>query len=62
MKTKSIKIGFNCSFKKPNYGNTIYSYRFEKEVEIEKHDDEEEVKKALWEEAVSEIENQIQLT
>lgn len=60
MKTKEIKVSYKVAIKK--YDTTIYSYGFEKTVEIEKNDNEILVKEKLWDEAVSEIEKQINLT
>lgn len=60
MKTKEIKVSYKVAIKK--YDTTIYSYGFEKTVELEKNEDEAKVKNILWDEAVSEIEKQINLT
>lgn len=60
MKTKDIKVSYKVAIKR--YDTTIFSYGFEKTVEIEKNDNEQEIKKQLWDEAVKEIEEQIKLT
>lgn len=59
MRTKEIEISYKCAFKK--YDN-IYSYGFSKRVEIDKKDNEEEVYQKIWEEAVKEVEKQIDET
>lgn len=60
MKTKEIKVSYKVAIKR--YDTTIFSYGFEKTVEIEKNDNEVEIKEKLWQEAVKEIEEQIKLT
>lgn len=60
MRTKEITVGYKVAIKK--YNDTIYSYNFVKTVELDKKEDEEKIKEQLWNEAVSEIENQIKLT
>lgn len=60
MRTKEITVGYKVAIKK--YNDTIYSYNFVKTVELDKKEDEDKIKASLWDEAVSEIENQIKLT
>lgn len=60
MRTKELKISYKVALKQ--YGDIIYSYGFEKTVEIDKKDNEENIKEQLWNEAVAEIEKQIKLT
>lgn len=60
MRTKEITVGYKVAIKK--YNDTIYSYNFLKTVELDKKEDEERIKEDLWNEAVSEIEKQINLT
>ena len=59
MRTKEIEISYKCAFKK--YDN-IYSYGFVKRVEIDKKDTEEEVCNQIWDEAVKQVERQIDET
>ena len=60
MRTKEITVGYKVAIKK--YNDTIYSYNFVKTVELDKKEDEDKIKASLWDEVVSEIENQIKLT
>lgn len=60
MRTKEITVGYKVAIKK--YNDTIYSYNFVKTVEVDKKEDESKIKEDLWDEAVSEIEKQINLT
>ena len=59
MRTKEIEISYKRAFKK--YDN-IYSYGFVKRGEIDKKDNEEEVCNQIWDEAVKQVERQIDET
>ncbi len=59
MKTKEIQVSCKISFQK--YGE-YFTYAFQKTVELESGDNEDDVKKQLWNEAYEEVQSQIDET